>query len=686
MRTFAEKPKATQQAKFPKTMVPDRSHLGHNHEANSILHLQRTSANQSVQRLLQGNTEERSTRMTGITSSHSGREFSRIPIHPPITGVIQTKLAINTPGDESEQEANRVADQVMAMPGPQRKQERTFGGEYPGGQMERTSMAYERLRVKGTELNRREGTPVPHIVNQVLASPGQPLDPTIRAFMEPHFGHDFSRVRVHTGKIAEQSAQDINANAYTIGNEMVFGPGRFAPGTREGQRLIAHELVHVMQPNATSVLRRDLVKDAAGNYVSYEFRVGHELTQTFVSTAKKLTADGKLDKTDIKKLKEQATKARDTVNDHERMFMGALLDRRNVKILQRTKIGAKAAVIFALNTITGARLKQVIEVGQPVLPASVTSPAKKAVTAFKGLDLFQAVKQVGKIESAAEKKVRTLVGAALTRQISTIIAFAQANNVSLSNTLFAVLNAASDNTPGDRLMAAAAYTVAAADKHPLAADIRAGKIRMDALSPSNFVKLPGVKKNNRAIYVAAAPINPKLSGLKGDTIYMPTDFDINNLSDRSTVIHELQHAQQDKAASPTKQPTFPAQQGLEEQAYRVQAKYILDQMQGQAAKAQVRSAKQVATNSGDLVLLAVLIEAKSDLKKYRPLVVQVFAAAAPPVHRNATGVAKLLAVPTAKLIGTLKAEILKSYGITATSKTITEGQAGESLIHWIHRL
>ena len=88
---------------------------------------------------------------------------------------------------------------------------------------------------------------VPYIVHEVLSSPGRPLDASSRAYFEPRFGHDLSRVRVHTGAVAEQSAQDVDANAYTVGHDIVFAAGRFAPATHEGKRLIAHELVHVMQ-------------------------------------------------------------------------------------------------------------------------------------------------------------------------------------------------------------------------------------------------------------------------------------------------------------------------------------------------------------------------------------------------------------------------------------------------------
>ena len=87
----------------------------------------------------------------------------------------------------------------------------------------------------------------PPVVHEVLRSPGQPLDVQTRASMEPRFGHDFSHVRVHSGSGAAAAAQAVNALAYTVGASVVFGAGRYSPGTREGQSLIAHELAHVVQ-------------------------------------------------------------------------------------------------------------------------------------------------------------------------------------------------------------------------------------------------------------------------------------------------------------------------------------------------------------------------------------------------------------------------------------------------------
>jgi|WetSurMetagenome_2_1015567.scaffolds.fasta_scaffold40926_3 peptidoglycan hydrolase-like protein with peptidoglycan-binding domain len=94
----------------------------------------------------------------------------------------------------------------------------------------------------------REGpSHVPPIVHEVLRSPGQSLDAGTLAFMEPRFRHDFSRVRVHTDTKAAESARAVNALAYTVGPDVVFGADQFAPATTAGKRLLAHELVHTVQ-------------------------------------------------------------------------------------------------------------------------------------------------------------------------------------------------------------------------------------------------------------------------------------------------------------------------------------------------------------------------------------------------------------------------------------------------------
>jgi Domain of unknown function (DUF4157) len=100
---------------------------------------------------------------------------------------------------------------------------------------------------KNAVLETPNASAVPSIVHEVLNEPGQPLDGQTRAFMEPRFGHNFSDVRVHADATAAKSAKAVSALAYTVGQDVVFGAGQFAPHTSEGRRLVAHELAHVLQ-------------------------------------------------------------------------------------------------------------------------------------------------------------------------------------------------------------------------------------------------------------------------------------------------------------------------------------------------------------------------------------------------------------------------------------------------------
>jgi len=142
---------------------------------------------------------------------------------------LQTKLKVNEPGDIYEREADRIADQVMAAPAHHA-----------------VSRAPPRIqRYSGQSNGQMDAAPAS--VDLALVSPGRPLEPALRQDMEQRFGYDFSGVRVHSSTAAEQSARDVSANAYTVGHDIVFGAGRFTPGTHAGRDLLAHELGHVVQ-------------------------------------------------------------------------------------------------------------------------------------------------------------------------------------------------------------------------------------------------------------------------------------------------------------------------------------------------------------------------------------------------------------------------------------------------------
>ena len=246
MRTFAQKQNQPQELA---SSSPTRSNTAAPGplSPDPILHLQRAIGNQASQRMLHTDAEELRARLTGMPSPRFGHDFSRIPVHPPAAGAIRTKLAINQPGDEYEREADRISEPMIHMPEPQLQRTCPCGGGCPRCQAEHPSQQHERLQTKRVQASDTRQIAAPPIVHDILRSPGLPLDPATRAFMEPRFGHDFSRVRVHTDQVASRSAEAVAAQAYTVGSDIVFGAGRYAPASRDGQRLLAHELAHVVQ-------------------------------------------------------------------------------------------------------------------------------------------------------------------------------------------------------------------------------------------------------------------------------------------------------------------------------------------------------------------------------------------------------------------------------------------------------
>lgn len=206
---------------------------------------------------------------------------------------IQPKLTINQPGDRYEREADRVAEQVMRMPEPQLqrlledktgddrlvrpsqlcKQEDPYSCRDRGcsqfgrvcepiepGTMRGCKCAptmlpassppqveEETLQTKAVSGHTSTVTPTATAQISAMRGGGQPLPQPVRDFMEPRFGYDFSQVRIHTDARAAESAEAVNARAYTVANDIAFRCGEYSPETLSGRRLLAHELTHVIQ-------------------------------------------------------------------------------------------------------------------------------------------------------------------------------------------------------------------------------------------------------------------------------------------------------------------------------------------------------------------------------------------------------------------------------------------------------
>ncbi len=197
---------------------------------------------------------------------------------------IQTKLTISQPGDKYEQEADRIADQVMRMPEPKVQrvcaecEEKLQRQPMEEEEEEEETLQTKPLAAQITPLVQRQTEPMeeeeeellqPKIISgksptvssslrnriTALQGGGQPLPQTERAFFEPRFGTNFSQVRIHADSQATETARVVKARAFTVGQNIVFGAGQYQPSASEGRHLLAHELTHVIQQKGNEYQR-----------------------------------------------------------------------------------------------------------------------------------------------------------------------------------------------------------------------------------------------------------------------------------------------------------------------------------------------------------------------------------------------------------------------------------------------
>jgi hypothetical protein len=154
-------------------------------------------------------------------------------MHP----LVRARLRVGARNDRHEHEADRIVGAVLRMPKPGVGQSAATQGLFPA--------------------KRQAGFHAPAESGMAsLPARGQPLAQPLRDFFEPRFGYDFSDVRLHTDARAAGLAESIQARAFAVGNEVVFGMGEFAPETSRGRELIAHELTHVVQQESGTIRRQ----------------------------------------------------------------------------------------------------------------------------------------------------------------------------------------------------------------------------------------------------------------------------------------------------------------------------------------------------------------------------------------------------------------------------------------------
>ena len=156
---------------------------------------------------------------------------SAIPVNAAPHLPLQRKLAVGSVNDPLETEADAMAARVLS-------------DEHVAASAASATPAALHRKASSTAVPSVEA---PASVHQALRSPGEPLDTATRSSLEPRFGRDLSQVRVHTDSLAAQSAADVQASAYTVGQNVFFAAGNYNPHSAGGKRLLAHELSHTVQ-------------------------------------------------------------------------------------------------------------------------------------------------------------------------------------------------------------------------------------------------------------------------------------------------------------------------------------------------------------------------------------------------------------------------------------------------------
>lgn len=205
---------------------------------------------------------------------------------------MQTKMAVSTPGDKHEKEADGAAEEISRMPRDTKKPGKkesvapentadqpqslqTKISRLPQNEAQKPAHAAREMATGNSELASRESAgnhngqgDTPQLSEEAehridaLRGQGAALPEDVRHDMESKFAANFSRVTIHTDSEADQLCKQINARAFTVGNDIFFASGEYAPGTESGRKLLAHELTHVVQQSGG--INRMVMRDDNG--------------------------------------------------------------------------------------------------------------------------------------------------------------------------------------------------------------------------------------------------------------------------------------------------------------------------------------------------------------------------------------------------------------------------------------
>ena len=293
MRTFAykqdqPKERISSNLDWSNTAASGSAHRSA-HRTHPLLRLQRTIGNRAVQGLLRRAAEGLETDSAAKASTRFEHDVGPKPPYPTARTTIQPKLAVSVPGDSYEQEADRVAAAVVAGYGPSvggvsrdvqpklyrapmRPEDIADSVPPPGeerGAGPSVASASEEVQRGATGEAGAVGPHFEQSLQQAVSGRGETLPAPVRSFMESRLGRDFSAVQVHRDEQADALARTVNARAFTLGNSIFFARSQYHPESPEGQRLLAHELTHVVQQSDGRLSRQIQRQTSCSSYNGY---------------------------------------------------------------------------------------------------------------------------------------------------------------------------------------------------------------------------------------------------------------------------------------------------------------------------------------------------------------------------------------------------------------------------------
>jgi hypothetical protein len=326
---------------------------------------------------------------------------------------------------------------------------------------------------------------------------------------------------------------------------------------------------------SAQLVQRTFTPEAGGGW-TVSFTVGTEISARLAEAAYARTRSGPLTDDDLGGLRAIALESGDTIDDYERVFLAALLDADSATAFQqgyKTFIDQKKPLVLDGSAISSVNRDRVKDFGRDDLGPTPMALGRKPT---------------------AKERILALAGSGFAPAANDLLALAAESKVPLDRLENAMRAAASDSTPGDRVMAGAAYVIALRGGLPIAADLLAGRLKVD--------EVPTSSTSGTADYRASG------GGDKGDTIYVPASFEIRSLAYQGLLVHELTHAQDDKAATALVKVS---RWNSELAGYRAQGLYWLRELSKLKPAARTAAIDKLAPAANGLSILAMLIEQRA---------------------------------------------------------------------------